>query len=79
MLFRSIQVYVEPSGYLPQSQSTTNNYIGKSNWANQTSQYELKDESFNGKIFDFRMYNKIMGTDKIEKTIAWGKDNLGIK
>ena len=74
-----IQVYVEPSGYLPQSQSTTNNYIGKSNWANETSQYELKDELFNGKIFDFRMYNKIMGTDKIEKTIAWGKDNLGIK
>ena len=73
------QVFVEPSGYLPQAKSTTNNYIGKSNWANHTSHYELKDELFNGKIFDFRMYNTLMAESKINKTIAWGKEKLGLK
>jgi hypothetical protein len=73
------QVFLEPSGYLPQAKSTTNNYIGKSNWSNVTSQYELKDELFNGKIFDFRMYNTIMSESKINNTIHWGKNKLGIK
>lgn len=73
------QVYLEPSGYLPQARSTTNNYIGKSNWSNATSQYELKDELFNGKIFDFRMYNNVMSEEKIKKTISWGMEKLGIK
>jgi hypothetical protein len=73
------QVHLEPSGYLPQARSTTNNYIGKSNWANASSQYELKDELFNGKVFDFRMYNNVMGEEKIKKTISWGMEKLGIK
>jgi hypothetical protein len=73
-----VQVYVEPSGYLPQATSTTNNYLGKSNWADQTSQYELKDELFNGKIFDFRMYKSILGEKKISNIINWGKDKLGL-
>jgi hypothetical protein len=73
------QVYVELSGHLPQAASTTNNYIGKSNWFNTTSQYELKDEMFNGKIFDFRMYNNVMSETKIKKSIKWGMDLLGIK
>jgi len=74
-----VQVFVENSGHLPQATSTTNNYLGKSNWSNATSQYELKDELFNGKIFDFRMYNKILGERKINNIIAWGKDKLAIK
>lgn len=73
-----IQVYVQPSGFLSQAESTSNNYLGKSNWSNQTSQYELKDELFSGKIFDFRMYNNVMSEKKIGSTIAWGKDKLGI-
>ena len=73
------QVHVEPSGYLPQAQSTTNNYLGKSNWNSQTSQYELKDELFNGKIFDFRMYNNVMSESKIKHTIKWGLTKLGIQ
>lgn len=73
------QVFLEPSGYLPQAKSTSNNYIGKSNWSNTTTQYELKDELFKGKMFDFRMYNTIMSEEKINKTITWGKTNLGIK
>ena len=74
-----VQVHVEPAGYLPQAQSTTNNYIGKSNWSNQTSQYELKDELFNGKIFDFRMYNSVMSESKIKHTLKWGLNKLGLK
>ena len=73
-----VQVHVEPSGYLPQAQSTTNNYIGKSNWENQTSQYELKDELFNGKIFDFRMYNNTMSESKIKHSLKWGLNKLGL-
>lgn len=73
-----VQTFVEPAGYLPQAQSTTNNYIGKSNWANSASQYELKDELFNGKLFDFRMYKSILSEKKINATISWGKEKLGI-
>jgi len=73
------QVYVQPSGHLPQAKTTTNNYIGKSNWSNATSQYELKDELFNGKIFDFRMYNTPMSETKIKKTLSWGTNLLGIQ
>lgn len=73
------QVHLQPSGYLPQANSTTNNYIGKSNWSNQNSQYELKDELFSGKLFDFRMYNTVMSEEKIKRTIMYGQDKLGIK
>lgn len=73
------QIYLEPSGFLPQARSTTNNYIGKSNWADQTSQYDLRDELLNGKMFDFRMYNNILSDDKIMKTISWGNNLLGLK
>ncbi len=72
-------IFTEPSGYLPQSSSTTNNYLGKSNWANDTSLYELRDELFQGQIFDFRAYQKQMDTKKIEATYNWGKQLLGIR
>ena len=73
------QVYAELSGHLPQAESTTNNYLGKSNWSNSTSQYELKDELFNGKIFDFRIYNNVMSETKIKRSIKWGMNSLGIQ
>ena len=73
------QVYVELSGFLPQAASTTNNYIGKSNWSSASSTYELKDELFNGKIFDFRMYNTVMSETKIKKTLAYGMKNLAVQ
>lgn len=72
------QVYMEPSGYLPQPKSTSNNYLGKSNWSNQSSQYELKDELFNGKMFDFRLYDNVMSEEKLKKTLQWGMNYLGI-
>ena len=71
-------VFVQPSGYLPQPISTTNNYLGKSNWTDNTSTYELRDELFSGKLFDFRVYKTRMSDTKIRQTIRWGQELLGI-
>ena len=71
-------VFVEPSGYLPQAVSTTNNYLGKSNWTDHTSTYDLRDELFCGKLFDFRLYKMQMTQTKIRQTIRWGQELLGI-
>lgn len=71
-------VFVQPSGFLPQAISTTNNYLGKSNWTDNTSTYELRDELFSGKLFDFRVYKTRMSDTKIRQTIRWGQELLGI-
>jgi hypothetical protein len=73
------QVYVQPSGYLPQASSTSNNYLGKSNWVDNDSTYELRDELLSGSLFDFRMYNTPMSKNKIKNTIMWGRDMLGLQ
>lgn len=70
-------VHTEESAWLPQSNDTTKNYIGKSNWANVTSQMDNKDELFKGKIFDFRGYRTRMTEKKIKDTIEWGKPLIG--
>ena len=72
-------VHIEPSGHLPQTKGSSNNYLGKSNWSNQTSTYELRDELFNGKLFDFRIYNTVLSETKLKKTLVWGQNKLGIK
>lgn len=72
-------VYTKPSGFLPQASTTTNNYLGKSNWTNDTSQYENKDELFNGSLFDVRGYRTPMNAAKVKATYDWGKDLLGLK
>jgi hypothetical protein len=72
------QVYVHPSGFLPQSTTTTNNYLGKSNWTDAGSTYELRDELFSGSLFDFRMYTTPMSESKIKDTMAWGKSLLSL-
>lgn len=68
----------EPSGHLPQSSTTAKNYIGKSNWMDNFSQYNNKDELFKGSLFDFRMYATPMTPDKIKDTVIWGKKQLNI-
>jgi hypothetical protein len=68
----------KPSGFLPQTNYVTHNYIGKSNWSSVTSQYENKDELFKGSLFDFRMYAAPLSFEKIIKTINWGTELLGI-
>lgn len=69
----------DPNGHLPQSSFTTNNYIGKSNWINDSSQYENKPELFKGSLFDLRGYKQAVNEDKLKKTLKWGKLRLGIK
>ncbi len=73
------QVFVEPSGFLPQASTMTNCYIGKSNWTNATSQYENKDELFKGKLFDLRAYKTPVADKVIQESVAWGKPKLGIQ
>jgi hypothetical protein len=58
---------------------TSNNYFGKSNWANENSQYELRDELFSGSLFDFRMYSTTMSKRKLEQVRRWGSEQLGIE
>jgi len=70
-------VHTEPSAFLPQTNNTSHNYIGKSNWASATSPYQNADQLFKGKMFDVRAYQKEMNKKKIQDTITWGKALLG--
>jgi hypothetical protein len=72
------KVFVEPSGWLPQNSTTEKNYLGKSNWADDTSQYANKDELLKGALFDVRGYNLPMPPKTIEESYAWGKKLLGL-
>jgi hypothetical protein len=81
----NIEVYIngkrvttKESGFLPQTDFMRKNYIGKSNWADVTSQYENKDELFKGAIFDFRGYQTPMSSAKVRETVEWGKKFLGM-
>lgn len=69
---------MKPAGFLPQTSYTTHNYIGKSNWADQTSQFDNRDELFAGSLFDFRTYFAPMSFEKIMETLKWGAENLVI-
>lgn len=71
-------VYTEESGWLPQTNYTTNNYIGKSNWMNVTSPYENADQYFCGRLFDLRGYRTAMSEKKVKDTVQWGKKLLGL-
>jgi hypothetical protein len=72
-------VHTEAAAWLPQTDFTTKNYIGKSNWANATSPYDNADELFKGKLFDFRGYRIRMDEKKIKDTYEWGRKLLGQK
>jgi hypothetical protein len=71
--------FVQPSGWLPQTSITEKNYIGKSNWADDTSQYANKDELFKGAIFDFRGYLQPLNAKTIGESYEWGKKMLGLE
>jgi len=66
------QVHREESTFLPQTNDTTNNYIGKSNWANTTSPYANADELFKGKLFDLRGYRTACSEKKVKDSYEWG-------
>jgi hypothetical protein len=72
-------VHTEGSAWLPQTNYTTNNYIGKSNWMNVTSPYQNSDELFKGRLFDFRGYRIAMDEKKVKDTYNWGKKMLGLE
>lgn len=81
----AVQIWIDgikkaenPGGYLPQSSVTTNNYIGKSNWIDPSSNYENKPGFFCGSLFDLRGYNQAVTKRKLLKTIAWGAKRLGL-
>jgi len=71
-------VFTQLQGYLPQAKVTSNNYLGKSNWANDFSGYEMRDELFNGSIFDFRVYSAPLPESKIKRILQWGSGKLGM-
>uniref|UniRef100_A0A6C0KP25 LamG-like jellyroll fold domain-containing protein n=1 Tax=viral metagenome TaxID=1070528 RepID=A0A6C0KP25_9ZZZZ len=66
------------SGFLPSTGTMTNCYLGKSNWANATSQYENRDELFQGSMFDFRMYQGRVPEQMIKDSYSWGKMRLNM-
>ena len=71
-------VFTQEQGYLPQAKITSHNYFGKSNWANDFSDYELRDELFRGSIFDFRMYSSMVSESKGKRILQWGLGKLGL-
>lgn len=73
------KVYEMPDGHMALKSYTTNNYLGRSNWEGQTSQYQDADERFKGRMFDFRLYRTPMSKSKIQKTVEWGKKKLVVE
>jgi len=70
--------FVQPSGWLPTAGKLKNNFIGRSNWADATSQFANKDELLNGALFDMRAYSIPMNQNVILNTVKWGSKKLGI-
>jgi len=71
--------FTKEGGFLPSTGKMSDCYIGKSNWADSTSQYENRDELFKGSLFDFRAYKTIVSAKLINDSIIWGKEKLAIK
>ena len=74
----SKKVVEKEGGFLPSTGTMTNCYLGKSNWANATSQYENRDELFQGSMFDFRMYQGTVPEQMIKDSYSWGKSRLNV-
>lgn len=72
------KVYEEINGHMPLKSYTTNNYIGKSNWEEDTLDQQNRDERFKGALFDFRLYRQPMSAPKIARTVQWGTKKLGL-
>ena len=71
-------VDTQVDAWLPQNGSTTTNYIGKSNWYNDTSNESNPDEFFKGSLFDFRGYKTPLTKTKRKDTYQWGLKKLGL-
>ena len=73
---RDKKIFSFIDGHMPTTNFYSNNYIGKSNWENNETQYANKDERFRGALFDFRLYKTPMSQAKVDRTILWGKPKL---
>lgn len=73
------KVFVEASGFLPQASILDNCYLGRSNWSNDTSQFENRDELFQGRMADVRGYKKVLDPNMIKDSVAWGRAKLGLE
>jgi len=73
-----VLVYTELNGWLPTVSKTSKNFIGRSNWADASSQFSNRDELFKGSLFDLRLYNVMMGKKLIHDTVNWGQKKLGL-
>lgn len=71
-------VFTQENAYLPAAKVTSNNYFGKSNWSNDFSSYDLRDELFQGSMFDFRMYSSLVSETKGKRILQWGMGKLGL-
>lgn len=71
-------MHVLEDGFLPQAATTSNNYLGKSNWVNYKTEYENQDELFSGSLFDFRMYETPISDRKVKRIVQWGASKLGL-
>jgi hypothetical protein len=72
------KVLERDSGFLPSTGRMSSCYIGRSNWAKSTSQYENRDELFKGSLFDFRIYRVSLPSSVIVDSFAWGQQKLNI-
>ena len=79
----NIMIYVngamllkKESGFLPSASKMSTCYLGKSNWMNNVTTYENRDELFKGSMFDFRAYNTGVSEEFIKESIVWGKGKL---
>ncbi len=73
------KVFENMDGFLPTKSYTQKNFIGRSNWETQSSQYQDRDERFRGALFDFRLYRIPMGEGKVRRTYDWGYEKLGLE
>lgn len=73
-----VKVYEKTDGFLPATSLMTNCYLGKSNWASDTSSYDNSDELFSGRMFDFRAYARPLSKTLIRDSYSWGKEKLGL-
>jgi hypothetical protein len=72
-------VFHKAAGFLPSTSKMSSCYLGKSNWANNVSQYENRDELFRGSLFDFRAYQASVSLEFVQESYLWGKDKLGLQ
>jgi len=74
-----VKALTKEDGFLPATGSMSNCYVGRSNWADSVSQYQNRDELFQGNLFDFRAYSVSVSEDFIDDSYQWGRQKLNLK